>query len=538
MIVRYFVRGAHGNRRSGTAHGGAAGQANRAMRSYVALARIRRIRLFVLGLCSLVALLTQQVDAAQAHPMGNFSINMCSLVVIRATQIDILYVVDMAEIPTFQAFGGGRPTPAEQRTFLVHTIPTLRGGLRLFVDGRQDIMHLDTQKISFPPGQAGLPLTRVELRFSAPIPRLSAGTPLNVRYSDVNYAGRIGWHEIVALPARGAALLRSDVPAVDPTNALRVYPQDMLSSPLDVRAADLVVGKGSGASALPAGVQQRGTTRPVDAFAALITSGNLTPLALIVALMTAFGLGALHALSPGHGKSVMAAYLVGSRGTARHAFYLGFTVTATHTLGVFALGGITLYAAQFVKPEQLYPWLGLISGLLVFAMGLTLLKERVRHFNLDHQDEHHHHDHGHTHPHPHPHMHSHGAAPAHAYHGHEHSPAGESHSPLSLRGLLALGISGGLVPCPTALVVMLSAIALQRIGFGLILIVMFSLGLASMLMSIGLLFVFGARRLQQVHRRRLPRLAIGLRLVPILSALIVTTVGLTIAVQAMSGTGL
>ncbi len=507
----------------------------------------RRVRLPLLGLLVMAAVLLAPATLALAHPMGNFSINLYSRLALGATRVDLTYVVDMAEIPTYQQFGATRPSTRARQAYLQRAAVALRAGLRLAVDGRPRALRLTRQTISFPPGQGGLPLTRIELRFAATLPHARVGTRRAVAYADTNYAGRIGWHEVVVQSAPGARLVRSDAPTVDPTNELRVYPQDMLASPLDIRTAHALIGPGAGPAALDRSVRTAGAVRPTDPFAALITTAQLSPLVLALTLLAAAGLGALHAFSPGHGKTIVGAYLIGARGTARHALFLGLTVTATHTLGVFALGLITLYAAHYVRPEQLYPWLGILSGALILVMGATLVVRRAR-ATLAHPI--HAHDHGHTHAHGHSHDHAHlpeqahdhdhpsdNGPHAHGPHTHTHLPPGADGSALTWRSVLAVGISGGLLPCPTALVVMLSAIALQRVGFGLLLIVMFSLGLAGVLTGIGLLFVYGARWLQRMNEGRIQRLGPALRLVPIASASVVTMAGLVITVQAMMTAG-
>jgi len=517
----------------------------------------RRVRAPLLGLLVMATVLLAPATIALAHPMGNFSINLYSRLALGATRVDLTYVVDMAEIPTYQQFGATRPSTRVRQAYLQRAAVALRAGLRLAVDGRPRALRLTRQTISFPPGQGGLPLTRIELRFAATLPRARAGTRRAIAYADTNYAGRIGWHEVVVQSAPGARLVRSDAPAVDPTNELRVYPQDMLASPLDIRTAHALIGAGAGPVALNHSVRTAGAVRPTDPFAALITTAQPSPLVLALALLAAVGLGALHALSPGHGKTIVGAYLIGARGTTRHAVFLGLTVTATHTLGVFALGLITLYAAHYVRPEQLYPWLGILSGALILLMGATLVVRRARATLARpiHAPGHapgHAHDHGHTHAHGHDHGHTHLPEQAHDHdhdhhsdngthaHGprtHTHLPPGADGSALTWRSVLAVGISGGLIPCPTALVVMLSAIALQRVGFGLLLIVMFSLGLAGVLAGIGLLFVYGARWLQRMNEGRLQRLGPALRLLPIASASVVTMAGLVITVQAMMTAG-
>jgi ABC-type nickel/cobalt efflux system permease component RcnA len=526
----------------------------------------RRIRLVGLAMLSVWLILAGPPTAAVAHPLGNFTVNLYSRLQLGAEQIDLTYIVDLAEIPTYQEFGGTTLSAQAQAAYLERVLPTLRDGLRLTVDGGTPELRTVGQQLDFPPGQGGLNTTRLTLRFTVALPKLAEGAQRSIIYEDRNYTDRLGWHEIVAQPAPGAHLLRSDVSSADLSNELRSYPQDMLSSPLDIRMARLTVVPGISQPATPS-LQSVPAQRPTDRFAALITTDELSPLVLIVALLSALGLGATHALAPGHGKTIVAAYLIGSRGTTRHALFLGMTVTVTHTIGVFALGLITLYASRYILPEQLYPWLGLLSGALIVGMGITLLRQRLaaiassrsehghtpsqRHHHAAH-DHAHHHDHGHDHHHDHAHHHDHDHGHDHAHHhdhddGLTHSHGGQTHTHvvpgadggrITWRSLLALGVSGGLIPCPSALVLMLSAISLGRIGMGLLLIVAFSLGLAGVLTGIGMLFVHGGRWLTQFNYGRKQRLSMGLRFLPVLSALIVTTAGLVITAQAIVQTGL
>jgi ABC-type nickel/cobalt efflux system permease component RcnA len=251
----------------------------------------------------------------------------------------------------------------------------------------------------------------------------------------------------------------------------------------------------------------------------------------------AFIFGAFHALSPGHGKTMVAAYLVGSRGTAKHAALLGLVVTATHTLGVFALGLVTLFASQYIVPERLYPILSVISGLAVLGVGLWLLYSRIRgvsdshhhhheHDGHDHDhshEQHHHdleHDH-HSHEHEHDHEHSHG-------HHHHHIPEG----PITVRALVALGVSGGIVPCPSALVVLLSAVALHRIAYGMALITAFSFGLASVLIVIGIAVVAAKQWIN-----RLTFAGPIMQRLPILSATAITLIGIALVARGLVSGG-
>jgi nickel/cobalt transporter (NicO) family protein len=209
----------------------------------------------------------------------------------------------------------------------------------------------------------------------------------------------------------------------------------------------------------------------------LLHQQALTPWMIAVAIGIAFALGAAHALTPGHGKTIVAAYLVGSRGTLKHAAFLGGMVTLTHTITVFLLGLATLFLFQYVVPQKVTQVLGAISGLSIVAIGGWMLYKRVRGAGHTHSGIDHDHDHGHDHPHD---------------HTHSHGPGGHTHMPdeISWSGLAALGASGGLVPCESALVLLLTAIALRRVGLGLVLLVSFSLGLALVLMGIGVLVIY------------------------------------------------
>ncbi len=241
---------------------------------------------------------------------------------------------------------------------------------------------------------------------------------------------------------------------------------------------------------------------------------------LIVALIGAFFWGAMHAMSPGHGKTIVGAYLMGSKVTAQHALFLGLTTTLTHTIGVFILGLATLFASQFILPERVLPWLSILSGLTVLAIGLNLFVSRLRNQSREHH-HHHHHDGEHHHHHHHD-----------GEHHHHHLP---SNTPVTWRNLLALGISGGLVPCPSALVLLLSAIAIGRVGFGLSLVVAFSLGLAAVLTGLGLLLIYGKQRFEKLQLPKPQRL---LRILPALSAFLISLIGLGITTQALIEVGI
>jgi nickel/cobalt transporter (NicO) family protein len=280
-----------------------------------------------------------------------------------------------------------------------------------------------------------------------------------------------------------------------------------------------------------------------SALTRLLHQQQFTPWMIAAAIGIAFGLGAAHALTPGHGKTIVAAYLVGSRGTLKHAAFLGAMVTFTHTLVVFLLGLATLFLFQYVVPQKVTQVLGAVSGISIVVIGGWMLYKRLRGSHIhshdhhhddhahphehahDHAHDHHHHEHSHDHDHPHTHSHAHEHSHSHAHeHSHSHGPGGHTHMPdeVSWSGLVALGASGGLVPCESALVLLLTAIALRRVALGLVLLVSFSLGLALVLMGIGVLVIYAKNLLPSGTTGRNP----FFRWVPVASAAVVMVLGM------------
>jgi ABC-type nickel/cobalt efflux system permease component RcnA len=470
-------------------------------------------RLFLL--LALLAVSAVLPATADAHPLGNFTVNRYSLLELDRGGVRLTFVLDMAEIPTFQTFAGAADA-ATVRRWIDRQGPALVGQLRLGVNGSDVPLtaNLGGAKASLRAGQGGLPVTRIELRLSG---RLPGQGPYSLSYRDDTFGGRPGWKEIVVRAGPGVVLSASDVPTHDVSHMLRSYPNGLLQTPLDVRTASASFRYGEGSSVdVAAGGN---STDGVDAgtwgqgFTSLIERNHLTPGFVLLAIAIAMFWGALHALSPGHGKTIVAAYLLGSRATARHAAFLGATVTVTHTAGVLALGLATLYLSQYIVPETLYPWLSLVSGVMVLGLGATMLTRRLGAVGAHHHhDEHHDGDHGHTH------------GPG----GHTHLPPGAEGSPITMRGLLALGVSGGILPCPSALVVMLGSIALGRVAFGLVLVVAFSLGLAMTLTGVGLL-VIHARRLVE----RIPVSGRALVVLPGISAFLISVLGGVLTARAV-----
>jgi ABC-type nickel/cobalt efflux system permease component RcnA len=475
---------------------------------------IRRLAAVLAG----VAVLAAAAPAvAQAHPLGNFTVNRYSLVELGKGSVKVTFVLDEAEIPTFQALGGS-PTPEAARAWAEAHVATFTGKLHLSLNGSDVPLVPDTAHVTatLRKGQGGLHCMRVTLPLSA---RITGAGPFTATFEDDTFGNRVGWKEIVIRALPGAVLTQSSAATHDVSDMLRHYPSGMLSTPLDVRTATFGYRYGSGASVsvgAPQGSGSESVAVSGGAFTDLVTHRHLGLGFILAAIGIAMFWGAVHALSPGHGKSIVAAYLVGSRGTGRHAAFLGLTVTVTHTASIFVLGIVTLYLSNYILPETLYPWLSVISGLVVVGMGGSILIRRARRLQASHAEHHHHNDHDHGHDHG---------------HHHHHGPGGHTHEPppaITVRSMLALGISGGILPCPSALVVMLGAIAVHRVAFGLLLVVAFSIGLAATLTSVGLIVVY-ARRLVD----RVPSSGRLVQAAPTFSAAVITLLGVGLTVQAI-----
>ena len=492
--------------------------------------------LLITGLLFSVA---QPPRSAAAHPLGNFSVNRLVLIDFDVGEgLTLRYIINAAELPAFQALrsidtdGDGALSGDEESAYLAATAEGILDRLVLEVDGERVPLTLVAAGAQLLEGQAGLQTMRTVIDARGELP---AGWTKGVAASfrDENYGGEPGWRQIVVRP--GAALRIEDAATIDVTRELTEYPKDLLKSPPAVSAVAFSLRAGASVPAVEPlseseTVSRDAAGRTLGRFASFVSRENVTPGVLVVALLLAAAWGAMHALGPGHGKTVVAAYLIGERGTWRHAVYLGLIVTATHTISVFALGAIAIFAADVLPADDVYYWLSVASGALVAALGGLLLVTRARRLRgpRAHTVQHHHEHHGDVHHHGDDHH------PEHE-HAHEH---GHSHVPASpgWRGLVALGVSGGMVPCPTALVVMLGAIAVERTVYGLVLVTAFSAGLAGVLTGVGLLMVYGRRliagsRARPLAETRLVRSAMSFS--PLLSALGILAVGLVLTSRVM-----
>jgi nickel/cobalt exporter len=559
---------------------------------------MRVIHKFLMPLAGAILNTIVMARQVEAHPMGNFSINHYARIVPGAETIELDYIIDMAEIPTFQEIqtNGLVPKVGDPgiTPYLARQADRLRSGLALGMGEHPLSLEIVSRQAIFPPGAGGLPTMKMGFVYRARLPRRIDSTPLAFHYRDGNFPGRAGWKEVIAIGGAGAGLVNSSVPSTDRSFELTNYPTDLLHSPPQTLEADLTVrasAPGTLADARQTGwlITDGGVSRsserlagnrqgtPRSAFTELITSQRSDALFLVIAALIAATLGGFHALEPGHGKTLVAAYLVGSRGTARHAVLLGGVVTASHTVSVYALGFITLYASQWIVPEQLYPWLGATSGLLVAGIGFVLFIRRYLSFDAltrEHGRAEHHHPQDQSHVHDLEHHDSSGAAihrhtwwgghvqddhadphnagRVHLHHHNNHAESengGYAHthstshvledadtpaaSGVSLKSLFALGITGGIVPCPAALVVLLGALALHRVAFGLFLIVAFSVGLATVLIGFGLAMVYAQRFMTRFGARG----PLVERWLPLASSAVITVVGLALTLSALTTAG-
>ncbi len=485
------------------------------------------MKLFAAAALGVLAFLVT-AGTASAHPLGNFTTNQYVEVVASGDRLYVVAVLDLAEIPTFQA--KAERDRLGRAPYASSLAATVRRGLELRVDGAPRRLTEIRHRLAFPAGVASLRTTRLEVVLDGG--SLSSDAAASVEIANRAFASRIGWKEVVVRAEGGAELVSSDAPSASVSDRLRSYPKSQLQSPLDETSAAIRVEGGDAVGVEPqlSSEPTISSTREAGAgeggFASLIEREELSAGFVLLALVLALFWGAAHALTPGHGKAIVAAYLMGTKGRPRDALALGGIVTVTHTIGVFALGIATLALSEFIVPEDLYPWMNLISAILVVSVGVVVVRQRVLAARGSGEGEGHGHHHlGSDHHHSGHHGHGH-AAMTPEEHARAHLPAPGS----GKRGLLAVGISGGLLPCPTALVVLLAAISLHRVAFGLVLIVAFSIGLASVISAIGLVAI-GARS----TFKRVSFEGRIVRALPAVSALLVLGIGLVMTVRALPG---
>ncbi|GIF25110.1 ABC-type nickel/cobalt efflux system permease component RcnA [Actinoplanes tereljensis] len=470
--------------------------------------------LIVLALTAAVVSLL--ATPAQAHPLGNFSINQYAGLTLSPSRVDVLALADIAEIPTLQekpqidTDGDGALSPAETLAYAASECGRYSSGLAVTVgDGRLSwAVTAPTYEIK--PGAGGLATSRLSCRLSAPA---SLSDRATLRVSNDYRSGRVGWRELTAVGA--GVRLNSALPAVSLSHELTDYPRDLLASAPDVRSATIQVGE-SGAAA--AGTPSLSTAAPdwlatAQSRVEAAVGGHLTPVVVFLAFLLALLLGAGHAALPGHGKTVMAAYFAGRKGRIRDALAVGGTVTLAHTGGVLVVG-LLLTTSTALAGEQVLSWLAAASGVLVTAVGIAMLVTALRSRRAG--TIHHHGDHSHS-------------------HGHDHGGHPHSHSKTGGRlGLAGIGLAGGLVPSPSALVVLLGAIGLGRTMLGVLLVLAYGIGMAGTLTAVGLLLVFARRKLGGFAARAgriTQRLSAG---APTATAALVVLVGLGMGLRAVT----
>ena len=548
----------------------------------------------LLGVSAVVVCIGAFPAAASAHPLGNLSVNHFDGLVIQSDRIVDDAVIDTAEIPTAQTQGAldtnhdGTTSPDELDGYGRSQCDALSTALVLSVDGQAVRFAVSSSSFVYRVGQASLPTSRLECKLEAPI---DASVARSVVFADSFLSDRVGWHEITAV-GDGTTLVNSPVPSQSVSGRLENYPIDLLSSPMDVKKVTLDVRPGAGASTtttaakpknglsiVGVGPFSRVVERINRSFNDVVGRKHLTLGVGLLAISMALVVGASHAMLPGHGKTVMAAYIAGTQGSVRDAVLVGATVTATHTGGVLALG-LALTISSSLAGEVVLGWLGLLSGLLIAGLGVNLVLYARRgkstwhghshgpggHVHAEpvhrHHDDHDHHGHGHAHD-----GHAHGHDRGHDHHDHDHGHDGHGHShgrakravgntalmvreapttvaqpatvarpQVSRRGLLGMGVAGGLVPSPSALVVLLSAIALGRTVFGVILVIAYGAGMAGTLTLAGVLLV--RLRDRYAGRTRTGRGAALVRrwgrVAPFATASLVIVVGFGLAVRSLA----
>ncbi len=446
------------------------------------------VRRLLAVIAVVLATTTARIDA---HPLGNFTVNHLVRVTLAGNRATVCYVLDEAEIPSFAILRALDPrvAPSARRVerWANAEARTNTRALVLTVDDVPAALALRAVHVETRPGAAGLRTLYLVATYVAAV-RPGAR---RLTISDETYPGRLGWHDVVFNDER------------EPTSALRAYPNALVGSPRDrvaraasLRAAGVLVPLPDAASV--DGTSPRFSIARGDALSRILAAGASTPLVILVALLLAAGLGALHALEPGHGKTLLAVSLVGARATPAQAIVLAASLTAAHTVGVLVLGVAVLLFTRWIVPEAVYPWLALASGIVVAVLGARALAREI------------------ARRHPFVRVHA---------HGHPHA--------LTFRSALLAAVSGNVAPCPAALVVLLAAIAMQRVAYGLALIVAFSAGLALVLVALGLGIVHGAAWL--TARPRFDHLV---RHGPLVTAVVISVIGASLLAQGFVAQGI
>ena len=541
-------------------------------------------------------LLPVTASIALAHPLGNFTINHYAGIRVEPQRVLLDVVIDQAEIPTFQATmdldedGDGEFSDEELATAEHDGCVAIGEALTLTVRGATAPLSLVEAGITFPPGNGGLSTMRQVCTYEAALAEpIAAATPIT--FSDAFEPSRIGWREITVVGS-GVTISGDDLRTETTTDRLTAYPSGLTGAPddrgvsftvtpggptlppFDVPDADpigpVAIGA-AGASSAPSPTATAsaptstasaaaGTTVPGgSAGGSGSTSGStgsgavpggegaipdilrtlpVSPPIALLSLLTAALLGAGHALTPGHGKTLMAAYLVGTRGTPRHALGLGAAVSISHTMGILALAVVILGAESALPPDLVVRVAPIVAALTIVAIGGWMLAREVRRWVAGHRT---------TVPieeHAHPHdpeaivevLAAHDQQAGDAAVEHEHGGARHRHVPpggatITWRSLFILGLAGGLIPSTNALLILLATIAAGQPAWGVVLVVGFGLGMAGVMAGVGLGFIYARGLLEQGAAR--PGVGHVIRFVPLGAAVLVLGVGLVLTTQAL-----
>jgi len=509
---------------------------------------------------------------AVAHPLGNFTINGYAEVRVEPDRVLLDVVIDQAEIPSFLARqdfdvdGDGSISDEETEAGRIASCRLIARSVELTADGATlELVTLEAG-LSFPPGVGGLSTMRQTCAFEARLASQITDGPTRITYDDGSSSERLGWREIVA---RGSGVtltaVEGELRESSVSQRLLSYPDDLIATPLvderlvvdatlggptlaafDVPDADPLPGAIAEASPSASATPAPSATPVASIPAAVVPGGvseaelpsifreaDLTPLVIVLSLLAAAGLGAGHALTPGHGKTLMAAYLVGTRGTALHALGLGLSVSVSHTVGILVLAGVVVGLAGAVAPDAVVRWAPVVAAVSIVLIGSWMLLNELRRrraagqAHAGHAADHDHDDHPHAPDHDRDDAHSH----AHGGVAHSHAPA--PGSSITWRSLFLLGLAGGLIPSTSALLILLGSIAAGRPVFGFILVVAFGLGMAAVMGGIGFALVAARDRLERVE------LGAGLarlrETVPLVASVVVLSFGLYLTAQALGG---
>src|SRR5271165_2738381 len=469
---------------------------------------------------------------AFAHPLGNFTINHLVKIHAAAQTFDVRYVLDMAEIPAYQLMrervSSGSMNPRELAAWAQTQSRELGPALHVTLDGVPVTLEPVAASARTRPGAGGLPILYMVADYRAPRP---AGGAHELRFEDATYPGWIGWKDVLIAP-----------PQREPTRELLSYPNALLGSP---RNTTTLAATFSGRDAIvvhPAPQTSEGSSgAPASALRSnqlsdMLARGTSDPVFVVLTFLVAIALGALHALEPGHGKTLLAVSLVGARATVKQAALLAGALTIAHTAGVLALGlAINIFKSYFVA-ETIYPWITLLSGSAIAIIGARAVQRQLRlRQPLAHA---HTHAHAGTHAHDHGHVHLPGTpAHSHAAGSHDDREHAQAHAipgtaPLKFGATVLAAMSGGVAPCPAALVVLLAALALNQVLYGVFVIVAFSFGLAATLTGLGIAVVRGASWLQGR-----PAFERCVEYGPLLSSVVIATIGAVMVGQGFAQQG-